>query len=119
MGSSATAPPVPSTESGLADVTIVAKRDYDPIPLSSLAFWASPAEERDASFRDLRQERPVSWHPPFEGAMMPALDPDGGSWAVVRHADVVAVSRTPELFCSGQGVMLEDVPTAVLDAAQS
>jgi cytochrome P450 len=100
-------------------VTIVAKRDYDPIPLSSLAFWASTAEERDESFRELRQHRPVSWHPPFEGAMMPSLDPDGGYWAVVRHADVVAVSRNPELFCSSQGVMLEDVPSAVLDAAQS
>jgi cytochrome P450 len=100
-------------------VTIVAKRDYDPIPLSSLAFWASTAEEREESFRELRLQRPVSWHPPFEGAMMPALDPDGGYWAVVRHADVVAVSRNAELFCSGEGVMLEDVPTAVLDAAQS
>jgi cytochrome P450 len=95
------------------------QRAYDPIPLSSLAFWASTAEERDDSFRELRRHRPVSWHPPFEGAMMPALDPDGGYWAVVRHADVVAVSRRPELFCSGEGVMLEDVPQAVLDAAQS
>jgi cytochrome P450 len=100
-------------------MTVVAKRDYDPIPLSSLAFWASTAEERDESFRELRLHRPVSWHPPFEGAMMPALDPDGGYWAIVRHADVVQVSRNPELFCSGEGVMLEDVPTAVLDAAQS
>src|SRR5258706_8542036 len=50
---------------------------------------------------------------------MPALEPDGGYWAVVRHADVVAVSRKPELFCSGEGVMLEDAPQAVLEAAQS
>ena len=49
-------------------MTIVTKGDYDRIPLSSLAFWASTAEERDESFRELRLERPVSWHPPFEGA---------------------------------------------------
>ena len=100
-------------------MTVVTKRDYDPVPLSSLAFWASTAEERDRSFAELRRHRPVSWHPPFEGAMMPALEPDGGYWAVVRHADVIAVSRHPELFCSGEGVMLEDVPQGVLDAAQS
>jgi cytochrome P450 len=91
---------------------------YDPIPLSSLEFWASTADEREEAFAVLRQERPVSWHPPFEGALMPH-DDDPGYWAVVRHADVVTVSRTPEVFCSGQGVMMEDVPQVVLDAAQS
>ncbi|MGH9039847.1 MAG: antibiotic biosynthesis monooxygenase [Acidimicrobiia bacterium] len=48
-----------------------------------------------------------------------AHDDDPGYWAVARHADVVHVSRNPDLFCSGQGVMLEDVPQFVLDAAQS
>lgn len=91
---------------------------FDTIPLSSLAFWQSTAEQREEAFAVLRRERPVSWHPPFEGALMPH-DGDSGYWAVVRHADVMAVSRNPEVFCSGQGVMLEDVPQAVLDAAQS
>lgn len=100
-------------------MAVVTARQYDPISLSSLDFWASTAEERDESFRELRRRRPVSWHPPFEGGLMPYLDPDDGYWAVVRHADVVAVSRRPDLFCSGQGVMFEDVPQDVLDAAQS
>ena len=94
-------------------------RSYDPVPLSSLSFWSLTADERDESFSELRRHRPVSWHPPFEGAMMPSLESAGGYWAVVRHADVVAVSRNPEVFCSGEGIMLEDVPPAVLDAAQS
>jgi cytochrome P450 len=94
------------------------KPAYDTIPLSSLEFWTSTAEEREEAFAVLRRERPVSWHPPFEGALMPH-DDDPGYWAVVRHADVVHVSRTAEVFCSGQGVMLEDVPQVVLDAAQS
>jgi cytochrome P450 len=99
-------------------MTLTTKPEYDAIPLSSMAFWASTAEEREESFAVLRRERPVSWHPPFEGALMPH-DDDPGYWAVVGHADVVTVSRTPEVFCSGQGVMLEDVPQMVLDAAQS
>jgi cytochrome P450 len=100
-------------------MTTTTKPDYDPIPLSSLAFWSTTAQEREPSFQELRRERPVSWHPPFEGALVPDLDPDGGYWAVVRHADVVAVSRNPELFCSSQGVMFEDIPEFVAEAAQS
>ncbi|HEY3238082.1 MAG TPA: cytochrome P450, partial [Acidimicrobiia bacterium] len=99
-------------------MAITTKPDYDTIHLSSLRFWTSTAEEREESFAVLRRERPVSWHPPFEGALMPH-DDDPGYWAVVRHADVVHVSRTPEVFCSGQGVMLENVPEALLEAATS
>jgi cytochrome P450 len=94
------------------------KPAFDTIPLSSLEFWTSTAEEREEAFAVLRRDRPVSWHPPFEGALMPH-DDDPGYWAVVGHADVVQVSRTPEVFCSGQGVMLENVPEALLEAATS
>ncbi|MFC3995773.1 cytochrome P450 [Nocardiopsis sediminis] len=39
----------------------------------------------------LRENSPVHWHP----------DPEGpGFWAVTRYADVVAVSRAPEVFSS-------------------
>ena len=38
-----------------------------------------------------------------------------GFWAVTRHEDVVHVSRTPEIFCSGQGVGLGDVPIDLLE----
>ena len=40
-------------------------------------------------------------------------------WAVTRHEDISYVSKNPELFCSGQGVMIEAVPEDILDAAQS
>ncbi len=38
-------------------------RAYDPIDLSSRAFWSTTAAERERSFAVLRAERPVSWHP--------------------------------------------------------
>jgi len=75
------------------------------------------ADEREKSFKTLRDERPLSWHPPIEGALLPVeID---GVWAVTRHEDICYVSKNPELFCSGQGVMIEAVPDDILDAAQS
>jgi cytochrome P450 len=90
---------------------------YDPISLSPLAFWAQTAKQRETSFKTLRDERPVSWHPPLEGALMMAEQ--DGFWAVTRHSDVQAVSKNPTLFCSGRGVMMEEVPAELLEAAQS
>lgn len=93
-------------------------RAYDPVDLSSRAFWASTAAERETSFAQLRAERPVSWHPPVEDSLMP--DPaDRGYWAVTRHADVVEVSRNSEVFLSGQGVLFENIPQELLEASQS
>jgi cytochrome P450 len=92
-------------------------RPYDPVSISPVEFWALTADEREKSFKTLRDERPLSWHPPIEGALLPVeID---GVWAVTRHEDICYVSKNPELFCSGQGVMIEAVPDDILDAAQS
>lgn len=90
---------------------------FDPISVSALSFWQLTAEEREPHFKILRDERPVSWHPPIEGTMMPA--PVDGVWAVTRNEDIVHVSKNPEIFCSGEGVIIEAVPEELLDAAQS
>lgn len=93
-------------------------RTYDPIDLSARAFWSTTADDRERSFAVLRAERPVSWHRPFEDAMLP--DPnDRGYWAVTRRADIVAVSRNNEVFISGKGVMFENYPEELLEASQS
>ncbi|WP_433783781.1 cytochrome P450 [Actinomycetospora sp. CA-101289] len=92
--------------------------EVDPVDLSTLAFWGRPMAERDASFAELRRERPVSWHRPPEGMLMPSED-DPGFWAVVRHADIGHVSKNPKLFCSGQGVQFQDAPPELLEASQS
>lgn len=90
---------------------------YDPVSVSPLSFWAATAEEREKSFKVLRDERPLSWHPPLEGALMePEID---GVWALTRNEDIAYVSKNPQLFCSGQGVMNEAVPEDILHAAQS
>jgi cytochrome P450 len=94
-----------------------ARTNFDPVDISRLEFWAQTAEEREPAFKILRDERPVSWHPPIEGGIMvPEID---GVWALTRNEDVKYVSKNPDLFCSGQGVMIEAVPDDILDAAQS
>ena len=98
--------------------TAATPRAYDPIDLSSRAFWSTSAQERERSFAELRAERPVSWHPPVEDALM--ADPDDpGYWAITRRDDIVAVSRDNEAFRSGKGVLFENVPEELLEASQS
>lgn len=94
-----------------------AARSYDPLSISPLAFWSQTAEERDETFRVLRAERPVSWHPPIEGALMPPENE--GVWAVTSHRLITEVSKRPEIFCSGLGIQLEEVPMDILEAASS
>lgn len=91
---------------------------YDPIALGSLAFWHKTAAERERDFRVLRDQRPVSWHRPAEGTMLP-MPEDSGFWAITRHADVLEVSKRPDDFCSGQGVIFEAVPELIIESASS
>jgi cytochrome P450 len=52
-------------------------------------------------FAELRRSDPIHWQDIPEGT---------GYWAVLRHADVVHVARTPKLFsASAGGVVLEDL----------
>jgi cytochrome P450 len=66
------------------------------IALDDPAFYAG---DPYAGYAWLRANDPVHR---FEG-------PDGAFWALSRHADVQHVSKHPELFQSGQGVLLVDV----------
>ena len=61
-------------------------------PLDDPQFWLAPDEE----LARLRAEDPVHWYEP------------GQFWALTRHADVNAVSRDPERFCSSRGVLMAD-----------
>jgi len=48
-----------------------------------------------AEFRRLRREDPLPW---YEGT--------GGAWCVLKHADVIEVSRDPQRFTSTRGIQL-------------
>jgi methyl-branched lipid omega-hydroxylase len=89
----------------------------DEIDLSDLEFWVKPYEVREAVFRRLRAERPISFHPEPEIPSTAIPLPAGpGYYAVVRHADVTEISRHPELYCSGRsGSTIVDMPPEFLE----
>jgi len=90
-----------------------------PVDLSSMDFWALPPAAREEGFAELRATAPVSWHRQPESQLLPESEGTGGYWAIVRYEDVREVSRDPQRFCSGQGVMFEDIPQEMLEASQS
>ena len=64
-------------------------------------------EDVHQTFAELRRSDPVHWQD---------MSGEPGYWAVLRHADVVHVSRHPEVFSSWLGgVLLEDPDPAVLE----
>ncbi len=82
--------------------------DVGGIDLSSTEFWAQSLARRHEDFARLRAlGRPQFFAEPES----PLANPDGGYYALVRHADVAEASRNPEVFCSGRGATsIEDLP---------
>lgn len=89
------------------------------LDLSARSFWSQDFEQRDRAFARLRGEHPVSYHRPYESTLLPPEEDTPGFWSVTKHADCRYVSRNPKLFCSGRGVLMEDMPEIVLAATAS
>jgi cytochrome P450 len=80
--------------------------------LSAPEFWTAPRDIREGAFATLRREQPVSWWEEYD--FPDAQFPKGpGYWAIVNHEDIWHVSRNPQLFCSGQGVNVGDMPLEI------
>jgi cytochrome P450 len=84
----------------------------DQIWLSDRDFWLRPLEEREGAFATLRAERPISFHEEMDIQILPK---GPGYWSLVKHADVLEVSRNPEVFCSGRGTNIADMPEPFLE----
>ena len=82
----------------------------DDVDLSNIEFWSAPIEEREGAFALLRRERPVSFHEEFEPPPEMPLPKGPGYWAVTRHADLLEASRRADVFCSGKGSQIPDLP---------
>jgi cytochrome P450 len=78
--------------------------------LGDMDWWAHGSEVRAEMFGRLRDEAPVAFAAEPE---IPGLPHGPGFWNVTRHADVMTVSRHPELFCSGQGTNIIDMPVEI------
>ncbi len=80
----------------------------DDIDLSDIEFWAKPDAEREAVFKLLRDEAPITF---YDEVLIEGFPQGPGYWALTRYADVVHVSRHPELFVSGRGgTNIGDIP---------
>jgi len=77
------------------------------IRLGEPEFWLRPPEEREGAFATLRAERPVSFHEEWDSGILPK---GPGFWSLAKHAEVLEASRQPELFCSGKGSNIGDMP---------
>ncbi|TAM65651.1 cytochrome P450 [Mycobacterium sp.] len=98
------------------------RRAHDDIDLSADHLWNGPSDERNALLAQLRRERPVSWQRPIRSPLMNLLGQEEppGYWAVVRHEDIVTVSRHADVFSSAAGgVTFEELPPEVLEASSS
>lgn len=86
--------------------------------LETFAFWERDREDRMAAFRWLREHDPVSWHPPAESLLLSPEENINGFWSLTKHAHIQEASRS-RVFCSGQGIFMEDMPEVVLAGAMS
>ena len=101
-----------STASGNPD------RPYDAEDLSSKTFWSTTMDEREKTFARLRERGTITWHPPFEDSLLD--DPnDHGFWAVTTYDDLQAVTKRPDEFLSGPGILMESLPPQFVEMGQS
>lgn len=72
----------------------------DDVDLSDRYFWQRPMAEREKAFELLRSLDRPRFYREIETSFAP---PGPGYYALVKHADILEVSRNPEIFCSGDG----------------
>ena len=87
--------------------------DLNQIDLADLEFWKRPLDERAAAFTLLRAQPELAFYAEPEPA--PGLVQGPGFHCLTRHAEVVEASRHPELFCSGRGTNIGDMPSEFLE----
>ncbi len=87
----------------MTDVTIEL-----PNPISR-EFWTRPADVIEHDLADLIERGPT-FHAD-EPSQQPDMIPTGpGGWAIMRHADILEISKHPEIFSSANGITALDAP---------
>ncbi|MCU1359624.1 MAG: cytochrome, partial [Ilumatobacteraceae bacterium] len=77
--------------------------------VSDPEFWKAPRPFREGAFHSLRKMDQLQFADEFE--FIDAPFPRGpGYWSLVRHEDVWFASRNPNLFISGRGSNIIDLP---------
>lgn len=72
-------------------------------------FWTRPETEINAALDAMRAAGPIPFYSEEidENGLIP---PGPGSWVFTRHADVLHISKNPQLFSSASGITVLDSP---------
>src|SRR5215471_684182 len=97
---------------GRMSTTAVADVPLADIELSDVEFWLRPDDYREGAFRTLRRDAPVRF---FAEREYPPLAAGPGYWSLTRHDDIWAASRNPQLFVSGLGTNIPDLPIEIAE----
>ncbi|MEX0767375.1 MAG: cytochrome P450 [Microthrixaceae bacterium] len=79
---------------------------------SGETFWSQGSATREETFQELRETAPICF---MEEPIIPDFPQGPGFWSLTRHADVMEVSRHPEIFCSGLGTNIPDLPIEIAE----
>ena len=93
----------------MSDVTTVL-----PNPLLP-EFWVRPMPEIDADLASLQAAGGVTFHEEPEVPPEIPLPQGPGGWVLTRHADILHVSKNPQIFSSADGITIGDVPPEFLE----
>jgi len=83
--------------------------DVRNLDLSDPAFWLLPRDQREGAFHALRQQPELLYCQEWVFPDSP-FPPGPGYFSLVSHHDVWFASRNPQLFISGQGSNIQDLP---------
>lgn len=87
--------------------------------LSDYRFWSQDPDTRARVFADLRREQKVRWVSQPATPVFPEPDPADGFWAILGHTEIRQVSKNHEVFCSSQGIHLDNFPPEMTEAGAS
>lgn len=73
-------------------------------------FWVRSSDAVERDLTALRDAGGVTFHPEPEVPLEIPLPQGVGSWVLTNHADILHVSKHPEIFSSADGVTIADTP---------
>ncbi|MDH3755257.1 MAG: cytochrome P450 [Acidimicrobiia bacterium] len=73
-------------------------------------FWVRSQNEIEADLATLRADAPITFLPEPEIPEGIPIEQGPGAWVVSRHADILEMSKNPQIYCSGEGVTALDTP---------